>query len=135
MNPTPEPRQIARFGVFEVELSTSEIRKAGLKQKLNGQPLLVLKALLERSPDIVTREELRTRLWPDNTFVDYDLGLKKAVNKLREVLGDSADNPRFIETLPRVGYRFIAPVTISEVPGTPRESSATKPAAPLDGEA
>src|SRR5262249_31063044 len=88
------------------------LRKAGLRQKLVGQPFQVLEALLERPQEIVTREELRKRLWPDNTFVDYDLALKKAVNRLREVLGDSAENPRFVETVPRMGYRFIAPVTV-----------------------
>ncbi len=104
-----KPR-ILRFATFEVDLLTGELRKSGMRQKLAGQPMQVLQLLLERSNEIVTRNELRQRIWPENTFVDYDLALKKAINRLREALGDSADNPRFIETIPRRGYRFIAPV-------------------------
>lgn len=100
--------RIIKFGIFEVDLQSGELRKAGMKQKLAGQPFQVLQVLLERPGAVVTREELRARLWPENTFVDYELALKKAVNRLREVLGDSADSPRFIETIPRRGYRFIA---------------------------
>jgi Tol biopolymer transport system component/DNA-binding winged helix-turn-helix (wHTH) protein len=95
-----------RFGSFEVDLRTGELRKAGLKQKFGGQPFQVLSILLERPGDIVTREELQKRLWPD-TFVDADHNLNTAINKIREALGDSAESPRFIETLPRRGYRFI----------------------------
>ena len=98
-----------RFGVFEVDLVSGEIRKAGVKLKLGGQPFQVLAILLERPGDIFTREELQKRLWPD-TFVDVDHNLNSAINKIREVLGDSAENPRFVETLPRRGYRFIASV-------------------------
>src|SRR5215469_9799612 len=101
------------FGTFKVDLKTSELRKAGTKQKLAPQPFQVLQALLERPGEVVTREQLRDLLWPDHTYVDYDLALKKAINRLREVLGDSADNPRFIETLPRRGYRFIASITVN----------------------
>src|SRR5262249_37368468 len=105
-----------------------ELRKAGMRQKLAGQPFQVLEALLERPQEIVTREELRKRLWPDNTFVDYDLALKKAVNRLREVLGDSADSPRFIETVPRLGYRFIAPVTFNgALAATPQTAAENSP--------
>lgn len=111
----PDKCQVLRFGVFELNLTAGELRKAGMRQKLAGQPLQVLEALLEHPQEIVTREELRKRLWPDNTFVDYDLALKKAINRLRDVLGDSADSPRFIETVPRLGYRFIAPVTVDGV--------------------
>lgn len=115
-----------RFGVFEVDLDAGEVRKAGLRQKLVGQPFQVLQALLEHPGEIVTREDLRQRLWPDNTFVDYELALKKAVNRLREALGDSADSPRFIETIPRRGYRFIGSIT---PPSVPSESSRQNPLA------
>jgi TolB-like protein/DNA-binding winged helix-turn-helix (wHTH) protein/Tfp pilus assembly protein PilF len=110
MNPTPSKPNLLRFGIFEVDLKTSELRKAGMKQRLSPQPFQVLRALLERPREVVIREQLRDLLWPDHTFVDYDLALKKAVNRLREVLGDSADSPRFIETIPRQGYRFLAEV-------------------------
>ena len=106
--------KLLRFGVFEVDLKASEVRKAGVKQKLAPQPFVVLQALLERPKEVVTREELRQRIWPGNTFVDYDLALKKAVNRVREVLGDSAESPRFIETSPRHGYRFLADVEAVE---------------------
>ncbi|HVH71968.1 MAG TPA: winged helix-turn-helix domain-containing protein, partial [Candidatus Dormibacteraeota bacterium] len=117
---SPSPPRVVRFSVFEVDLTAAEVRKAGLRQKLVGQPFQVLQALLEHPGEIVTREELRERLWPDNTFVDYELALKKAVNRLREVLGDSADSPRFIETIPRRGYRFIGSVSS---PSQPTESA------------
>src|SRR6202140_5030326 len=95
-----------RFGIFEVDLRSGELRKAGVKLKLGGQPFQLLTALLERPGEVVTREELQKRLWPD-TFVDVDHNLNTAINKVREVLGDSAESPRFVETLPRRGYRFI----------------------------
>ena len=104
----PFPRMV-RFGTFEVDLQTGELRKAGQKLKFSGQPFQVLAILLERPGEVVTREELQKRLWPD-TFVDVDHNLNTAINKIREVLGDEAENPRFVETLPRRGYRFIAPV-------------------------
>ena len=100
-----------RFGVFEVDLGTGDIKKRGLPVRLRGRPFDVLAQLLERPGEVVTRDELRERLWPADTFVDFDHGLNTSVNRLREALGDSADNPRFVETLPRRGYRFIAPVT------------------------
>src|SRR6266481_9771790 len=103
----PSQPRVVKFGVFEVDLQAGEVRKAGMRQKLVGQPFQVLQALLERPKEIVTREELRERIWPGNAFVDYELALKKAINRLREVLGDSADSPHFIETIPRRGYRFI----------------------------
>ncbi len=108
MGTIPGQPRVVRFGLFEVDLQSGELRKAGLRQKLARQPFQVLQALLERPKEIVTRDELRRRLWPDQSFGDFDLALKKAVNRLREALGDSAENPRFIETLPRQGYRFIA---------------------------
>src|SRR5215472_1559714 len=102
---------ILRFSIFEVNLQTGELRRKGQKVKLQDQPFQVLAVLLQRPGDVVTREELRSQIWPEDTFVDFDNSLNTAINKLRESLGDSADNPRFIETLPRRGYRFIAPVT------------------------
>src|SRR5947207_7344524 len=110
-------------------MTVGELRKAGMRQKLAGQPFQVLQALLERHGEIITREELRQRLWPDNTFVDYELALKKAVNRLREVLGDSADSPHFIETIPRRGYRFIGAIT---PPSIPAESHPAGPTAITD---
>jgi Tol biopolymer transport system component/DNA-binding winged helix-turn-helix (wHTH) protein len=103
-------RHVPRFGIFELDLQAGELRKNGLKIRLQDQPFKVLAALLERPGEVVEREELRRRLWPDDTFVDFDHGLASAINRLREALGDSAENPRFVETLPRHGYRFIAPV-------------------------
>ncbi len=98
-----------RFGNFEVDLRSGELRKAGMKVKLSGQPFQVLTILLERHGDVVTREELQKRLWPD-TFVDVDHNLNASITKIREALGDSAESPRFVETLPRRGYRFLVPV-------------------------
>jgi len=106
----PFQSRVIKFGVFEVDLEAGELRKSGLRQKLAGQPFQVLQLLLERPQRVVTREQLQERIWPGNTFVDYDLALTKAINRIREVLGDSAESPRFIETIPRRGYRFIAPV-------------------------
>src|ERR1700746_2127143 len=102
---------IIRFGSFEVDLRAGELRRGGLKVRLSGQPFDVLVALLEKPGQVVTREELHDKLWSQDTFVDFEHGLNKAINKVREALGDDADNPRFIETLPRRGYRFLAPVT------------------------
>src|SRR5215467_12431490 len=87
----------------------AELRRGGIKLKLSGQPFDVLLALLEKSGQVVTREELHDKLWSQDTFVDFEQGLNKAINRLREALGDEADNPRFIETLPRRGYRFLVP--------------------------
>jgi cholera toxin transcriptional activator len=109
----PAPRnnpRIARFGVFELDLNAGELRKNGVKLRLQGQPFQVLALLLERAGGVVTRDELRQQLWPSDTFVDFDHSLNTAINKVREVLGDSANSPRYIETLARRGYRFIAPV-------------------------
>ncbi len=105
-------RQLVRFGVYEVDLRSGELRKNGLKLKLSGQPFQVLAMLLERPGEMVSREEIQKRLWPADTFVDFDHSLNTAINKIREVLGDSAENPRFVETLPRRGCRFIAPVDV-----------------------
>ena len=102
----------ARFGVFELDLGAGELRKAGVRIALQEQQLQVLSLLLERSGELVTREQLRQRLWPGGTFVDFDHGMNAVINRLRETLGDSAESPRFIETLPRRGYRFVAPVEL-----------------------
>jgi TolB-like protein/DNA-binding winged helix-turn-helix (wHTH) protein len=107
---TPAQSRVVKFGVFEIDLDVGELRKSGVRLKLVGQPFQVLQLLLEHPQEVVTREELRQRLWPEDTFVDYDLALKRIINRLREVLGDSAESPRFIETIPRRGYRFIATV-------------------------
>jgi TolB-like protein/DNA-binding winged helix-turn-helix (wHTH) protein len=101
---------LLRFGTFELNLRAGELRKRGVKLRLQGQPLQIL-AILAKSPgDLVTREELRTRIWPADTFVDFDHSLHNAIRRIREVLGDSAEKPRYVETLPRRGYRFIAAV-------------------------
>ncbi len=104
------PRRLARFGAFEVDLDSGELRKSGVRISLQEQPFQLLAALLERPGELVTREELRQRLWPADTYVDFDRSLNKAASKLREALGDHAETPRFIETIPRRGYRFVAPV-------------------------
>src|SRR5579863_6262346 len=115
--------RILHFGVFEVDLKACELRKHGLRLKLPEQPFQVLSVLLENPGEIVTRDDLRSRLWPGDTFVDFDHGLNNAVMRLREVLGDSSENPRFVETIPRRGYRFIAPVAgpLIPVPSATRE--------------
>src|SRR6266853_6748756 len=105
-----ERQEIVRFGTFEVDVRAGELRKQGVRVKLQEQPFHVLIVLLQCAGEVVTREELRNQNWPADTFVDFDNSLNTAINKLREALGDSADNPRFIETLPRRGYRFIVPV-------------------------
>jgi cholera toxin transcriptional activator len=102
--------KIARFGVFELDLSAGELRKDGRKIRLQEQPFQVLANLLERAGEVVSREELRQKLWPSDTFVDFDHSLNTAINKVREALGDSASSPRYVETLARRGYRFVAPV-------------------------
>jgi TolB-like protein/DNA-binding winged helix-turn-helix (wHTH) protein/Tfp pilus assembly protein PilF len=107
---------IVGFGAFELNLRTGDLRKGGTKVSLPEQPFLVLKALLARPGDLVNREELRQQLWSGETFVDFEHGLNAAVRRLRDALGDSADSPRFVETLPRRGYRFVAPVTRSVAP-------------------
>jgi TolB-like protein/DNA-binding winged helix-turn-helix (wHTH) protein/Tfp pilus assembly protein PilF len=104
------PAQVVRFGVFEANLRSGELRKSGIKIKLHDQPFQILAMLLERPGELVTRDELRQKLWPADTFVDFNHGLNNAVLRLREVLGDSADTPRFIETIPRRGYRLIVAV-------------------------
>ena len=124
-----------RFGTYEVDLRLGELRKNGIRVKLTGQPFQILVILLEHPGDLVTREQLQRRLWPSDTFVDFDRGLNAAINRVREALGDSAENPRFVETLPRRGYRFIAPLidstTISAT--LPAAESTVSPAQTITG--
>jgi TolB-like protein/DNA-binding winged helix-turn-helix (wHTH) protein/Tfp pilus assembly protein PilF len=117
----PVVSRVLRFGAFEADLQARELRKQGMQIKLQEQPFQILAFLLEHPGEIVTREQLRQKLWPADTFVDVDNSVNAAINRLREALGDSAESPRFVETLPRRGYRFVAPVT--EVKGT--ESGST----------
>jgi Tol biopolymer transport system component/DNA-binding winged helix-turn-helix (wHTH) protein len=107
----PVPR-LVKFGVFELDLRSGELRKSGARLSLQQQPLQLLSVLLEQPGELVTRDELRKRLWPDDTFVDFEHGLNAAVRRLRDTLGDAADSPRFVETVPRRGYRFIAPASV-----------------------
>jgi TolB-like protein/DNA-binding winged helix-turn-helix (wHTH) protein len=109
----PARPSIVRFGLFEADLAAGELRKNGLRVKVQEKPFQLLALLLEKGGEVVTRDELREKLWPAGTFVDFDHGLNTAINKLREALGDRAENPRFIETLPRRGYRFIAPLSVA----------------------
>jgi len=108
--PETDSQKVVRFGAFEADMASGELRKNGIRIRLQEKPFQVLALLLERAGQMVTREELRERLWPSDTFVDFDHGLNTAVNKLREALSDAASNPRFVQTVARRGYRFIAPV-------------------------
>lgn len=118
MPESPGQNRLFRFGTYQLDARTGELCKDGKSRpRLQGQPLEILLHLLEHPSEVVTREELRQRLWPADTFVDYDHSLNTAVNKLREALNDSADNPRFIQTIPRRGYRFVAPV--EQIDGAP----------------
>ena len=141
MREPEEATRVVRFGVFEVELRTAELRKQGVRIRLPSQSFQVLEALLLRPGELVTREELKQKLWPSDSFGDFEHGLNAAVNRVREALGDSSDNPRFVETLPRRGYRFIAPVNEDSqsaaaglldnvVPITPSEPPQTAPEPP-----
>ena len=107
VSPTQE---MVRFGLFELDLRAAQLTRNGTKIRLPQQPLQLLSVLIESPGEIVTREQLRQRLWPSDVFIDFDHGLNKSIQKLRDALGDSADSPRYIETIPRVGYRFIAPI-------------------------
>src|SRR5262245_7401090 len=121
MLPNAGPEGVYRFGLFEVDGRTGELRKQGRAIKLRGRPFDILLLLLNRRGDLITREELRQQLWPADTFVDFDHGMNSAMNRLREALGDSAENPRFIETLPKRGYRFIAPIEVLAGPAATRQ--------------
>ncbi len=114
-HPSEPVNGVVRFGLFEADLKARELRKRGLKLKLQELPFRLLAALLERPGDVVTREDLQAKLWPGGTFVDFERGIGTALNKVREALGDSATDPRFIETIPRRGYRFVAEVQKAEV--------------------
>src|SRR5215471_9959718 len=118
------PATVFRFGTFEVDVRAGELRKQGVKVRIQGQPLHLLTVLMQRAGEVVTRDELRSQIWHSDTFVDFDNGLNTSINRLREALGESADNPRFIETLPRRGYRFIAPITVDN----PATAMPLKPA-------
>jgi TolB-like protein/DNA-binding winged helix-turn-helix (wHTH) protein len=111
--PGPSPQPAVRFGSFEVNPLTGELRKQGIRIKLHEKPFQVLLALIEHSGEVVTRKQLQDRLWPQDTFVEFENGLNNAMSRLREALGDTAETPRFIETLPRRGYRFLAEVSQS----------------------
>ena len=129
MGATPSQSRIVRFGLFEADMEQRELRKSGVRFKLHDQPFQILILLIERAGEVVTREEIRQRLWPGNTFVEFDNGLNVAVTKLRAALSDDAESPRFIETVPRHGYRFVAPVAVTS--NIVAESApAEKPKAP-----
>ena len=115
------------FGVFELDLRSGELRKHGLRVRLQEQPFQVLAMLVEQSGMVITREELQKRLWPADTFVDFDHGLNKAINKIRDALSDSPDSPRFVETVARRGYRFLAEVKVIDAAGVQRSEPATQP--------
>lgn len=131
----PEPRRRFRFATFEADEATGEVRRQGLRVRLNSQPFQLLLMLLERPGELVARDEIARRLWPDGTFVDFDHGVNSAINRLREALGDTATNPRFIETLARRGYRFIAPVEKigDQAAGKTRGQGTSGPADQEDG--
>src|SRR5580698_7119124 len=113
--------QLWRFGAFELDTRSRELLRSDGKLKLQEQPFQILSALIERRGEVVTREELRKRVWSGNTFVDFDNGLNVAIAKLRHALDDHAENPEYIETLPRLGYRFVA--TVEVFPATPDEQA------------
>jgi len=117
---SPPPNSVVRFGTYEVSLQSGEVRKAGLRIRVQQQPMKLLQILLEHPREVVTREELRSRVWPNESFGDFDQALNIAIGKLRSALGDSADNPRFIETLPKRGYRFIADVSVLDADARPK---------------
>jgi TolB-like protein/DNA-binding winged helix-turn-helix (wHTH) protein len=123
----PAQTRRLRFGAFEVDVRACELRKHGLKIKLQDQPFQVLALLLERPGEMVSREELRQRLWPADTFVDFDVGLNNAIKRLRDALGDSTEIPRYVETLPRRGYRFIAPLINASLSEAESPQPAPKP--------
>ena len=128
----PTRNHPTRFGAFDVDLRSGELRKHGIRLKLQDQPFQVLALLLEHPGDVVTREELRQKLWPADTFVDFDTGLNSAVKKLRDALGDSAEKPRYIETLPRRGYRFIARVENGDLTASAAVEEHLAPVLPLE---
>jgi cholera toxin transcriptional activator len=118
-------KRIFRFGVFEADASSGELRKAGMRLRLQEQPFQVLILLLERPGEVITRDEIRQRLWPSDTFVDFDHSLNTNINKIREALNDSAANPRFIETLAKRGYRLLVPVDVAGITDAPSGLEST----------
>jgi TolB-like protein/DNA-binding winged helix-turn-helix (wHTH) protein/Tfp pilus assembly protein PilF len=132
------PTSVVRFGTYEVSLQSGEVRKSGLRIKVQQQPMKLLEVLLERPGEVVTREELRSSVWPNESFGDFDQALNIAIGKLRSALGDSAENPRFIETLPKRGYRFIAEVSIVSAEPRPKRPAqadgGSSDGAPVDSQ-
>jgi DNA-binding winged helix-turn-helix (wHTH) protein len=127
-------QETVRFGLFELDLKAAQLTRNGTRIRLSQQPLQLLSILVESPGEIVTREQLRQRLWPSDVFIDFDHGLNKSIQKLRDALGDSADSPRYIETIPRIGYRFIAPVrngTRSTEPEAGIETLQPPPVSPI----
>ena len=125
-----QPARRYRFGAFEAHSATGELRRQGILIKLNAQPFQVLLMLLERPGQLLTREEISRDLWPDGTFVDYEHGVNSAVNRIREALGDTAGNSRFVQTLARRGYRFVAPVERIAQDGNSSFAASESPSAP-----
>src|ERR1700686_3270778 len=127
---SPPPNSVVRFGTYEASLQSGEVRKEGLRIRVQQQPMKLLEILLEHPGEVVTREKLRGRVWPNESFGDFDQALNIAIGKLRSALGDAAENPRFIETLPKRGYRFIADVSVVDAdarPKGPRSSAGDLP--------
>src|SRR5712691_6048540 len=121
------PRQIARFGIFDLDVRARLLHKSGIRIKLQAQPFDILVSLISKRGEVVTRDELQRNLWPSDTFVDFEHSVNTAVNRLRDALGDSAESPRFIETVPRYGYRFIAPVEWpAEIASLPAQEARQK---------
>lgn len=130
---TPQsPAMVFRFGAFEANVHSGELRRDGAKVHLQSQPFLVLAVLLGRAGELVTREDLRDRVWPENTFVEFDYALNTAIKKIRAVLCDDADIPSYVETIPRRGYRFIASVRAAPQSSSRPQMSDTEFGAPVD---
>src|SRR5580704_6793673 len=127
MEPLP-PKPSTRFGVFELDMRSGELRKAGTRIRLQEQPLKILMVLLEQPGAVVTREDLKRRIWPHEPFGDFDHAVNVAIAKLRTALSDSADTPRYVETLPRRGYRFIFPITAAPVMPDANSGAGSAPA-------
>jgi len=131
--PDPLSARRYRFGVFEADAATGELRRQGIRVRLHAQPFQLLLMLLDRPGELLTREEISRELWPDGTFVDYEHGVNSAINRIREALGDTAGSPRFVETLARRGYRFVAPVEHIAPPG--EQNGAQQNVAPTEASA
>lgn len=126
MSGAGQPAPSHEFGIFELDVRSGDLRKRGIRIKLQDQPRQILSLLLEHSGEVVTREQIQKHLWPDSTYLDFDNAINSAVRKLRDALGDTAENPRFVETLARRGYRFMVPVSKRTKPKP--ESELTQPA-------